>query len=119
MKSKSRGEPHVSGRLRRVVDPVREQTRGRNARRDIQSRRYPRQAGQQEAKRRADGAYDALAGRRLLTPWGWLAAAGLVGAAFGWVATIFGRQLMPRQDILDLPVTDEDFADTRKADTLK
>jgi hypothetical protein len=67
-----------------------------------------------EAGRRANAAYDALAGRRQPTPWGWLAAAGLVGAAFGWVATMFGRQLRARQDILELPVMDEDLADTRQ-----
>jgi hypothetical protein len=66
-----------------------------------------------EARRRANAAYDALAGRRQRTPWGWLAAVGLAGAAIGWVATVFGRQLLPRDQTMDLPLMDEDFADTR------
>ncbi len=51
-----------------------------------------------EARRRANDAYDALAGRRPARPWGWFAMAGLVGAVAGWVATVFGRQLVARGD---------------------
>ena len=36
-------------------------------------------SGTKEARKRANAAFDALAGRRRSTPWGWLAAAGLVG----------------------------------------
>lgn len=54
-------------------------------------------AGTKEARRRANNAYDALAGRTPRTPWGTLAAVALVGAAFGWVATVLQRQLAPRR----------------------
>jgi ElaB/YqjD/DUF883 family membrane-anchored ribosome-binding protein len=60
-------------------------------------------SGAKEARKRANSAFDALAGKRRPTPWGWLAAAALVGAAVGWVATTVGRQFMPHRDPLELP----------------
>jgi ElaB/YqjD/DUF883 family membrane-anchored ribosome-binding protein len=57
-------------------------------------------SGTKEARRRANAAYDALAGRKPRTPWGLLAVVAVVGAAVGWVATVFGRQLTPRQSEL-------------------
>jgi ElaB/YqjD/DUF883 family membrane-anchored ribosome-binding protein len=57
-------------------------------------------SGTKEARRRANAAYDALAGRKPRTPWGLLALVAVVGAAVGWVATVFGRQLTPRQSEL-------------------
>jgi hypothetical protein len=48
--------------------------------------------GTKEARRRANNAFDALAGRKPRTNWGLLAAIGLVGAAFGWLATTVGKQ---------------------------
>ena len=56
-----------------------------------------------EARRRANAAMDALAGRKPRTPWGWLAAATLVGAAFGWMAQRAGRTIVGRPDPLPLP----------------
>jgi ElaB/YqjD/DUF883 family membrane-anchored ribosome-binding protein len=53
--------------------------------------------GTKEARRRASAAYDALAGRRPRTPWALLAIVAVVGAAAGWLANVFGRQLTPRQ----------------------
>ncbi len=61
------------------------------------------ETGAKEARKRANAAFDALAGRRRPTPWGWLAAAALVGAALGWVATSAARQLSPGDDRLELP----------------
>jgi hypothetical protein len=60
-------------------------------------------SGAKEARKRANAAFDALAGRRRPLPWSWLAAAGLVGAAVGWVVTTAGRQFLPRRDSLELP----------------
>jgi hypothetical protein len=60
-------------------------------------------SGTKEARRRANAALDALSGRRQRTPWGWLAAATLVGAAAGWVATTVGRQLLSEPRPLALP----------------
>lgn len=54
-------------------------------------------SGAKEARRRANLAYDALAGRKPRTPWGLLAFVAVIGAALGWVATVFGKQLAPRQ----------------------
>jgi hypothetical protein len=61
-----------------------------------------------EARKRASLAYDALAGRQPARPWGWLAAAALVGAVVGWFGTVFGRQLAARSDVraLEESVTD-------------
>jgi hypothetical protein len=59
--------------------------------------------GATEARRRANAAMDALAGRKPRTRWGWLAAATLVGAAFGWVAQGVGRKIMSRPEPLPLP----------------
>ena len=61
------------------------------------------ETGTTEARRRANAAMDALAGRRPRKPWGWLAAATLVGAAFGWVAQRVGRTIVARPDPLPLP----------------
>jgi hypothetical protein len=62
-------------------------------------------SGASEARRRANAALDALAGRQPRKPWGWLAAAMLVGAAAGWVATNVGKQLVSRPEPLALPET--------------
>ncbi|MDT5027346.1 MAG: hypothetical protein QOE61_3772 [Micromonosporaceae bacterium] len=67
-------------------------------------------SGAKEARKRANAAFDALAGRRRPLPWGWLAAAGLVGAAVGWVVTTAGRQFLPHRDALELP---DSLADDR------
>jgi hypothetical protein len=61
------------------------------------------ESGTAEARRRANAAMDALAGRKPRTPWGWLAAATLVGAAFGWVAQRVGRTIVARPEPLPLP----------------
>jgi hypothetical protein len=58
-----------------------------------------------EARKRAARAYAALAGRRQRTPWQWLAAATLVGAAAGWVATTVTRRAMNGQDDMSLPAS--------------
>jgi ElaB/YqjD/DUF883 family membrane-anchored ribosome-binding protein len=52
-----------------------------------------------EARRRASRAYDALAGHTPPRPWGWLAAAAVVGVVVGWIGTVFGRELAARGDI--------------------
>ncbi|WP_344080062.1 hypothetical protein [Luedemannella helvata] len=49
-------------------------------------------AGSKEAKRRADAAMNALAGRKPKPRWGWLAGAAALGVALGWLATAVGRQ---------------------------
>jgi hypothetical protein len=61
------------------------------------------ESGATEARRRANAALDALAGRKPRTRWGWLAAATLVGAAFGWVAQRVGRTIVGRPEPLPLP----------------
>ncbi|MEE6262276.1 hypothetical protein [Plantactinospora sonchi] len=58
-----------------------------------------------EAMHRASRAYDALAGRRPSLPWGWLAVAGLVGAAVAWAATTTARAALARAEN-ELPATD-------------
>ena len=60
-------------------------------------------SGTAEARRRANAAMDALAGRPPRKPWGWLAAATLVGAAVGWAAQRVGRQIVGRPEPLPLP----------------
>jgi ElaB/YqjD/DUF883 family membrane-anchored ribosome-binding protein len=66
-----------------------------------------------EARRRASMAYDALSGRTPPRPWGWLAAAALIGVAVGWIGTLFGRELAARGDIRALTdsVTEERIRD--------
>ena len=64
-------------------------------------------SGAKEARVRASAAFDALAGRRQPRPWGWLAAATLVGAALGWVATTFGRKAISRSLIWPAVCGDE------------
>jgi hypothetical protein len=59
--------------------------------------------GAAEARRRANAAMDALAGRKPPTRWGWLAAATLAGAAFGWVLQRLGRKIVGRADPMPLP----------------
>ncbi len=61
-----------------------------------------------EARRRANAAMDALAGRRPPTPWVLLAVAAGIGAVTGLVAAAFGRRLTPAtgDDLIEL--TDED-----------
>jgi hypothetical protein len=49
-----------------------------------------------EARRRAVLAYDALAGRRMPTPWVLLIAAAAVGAAIGWAAGSASRAAIAR-----------------------
>src|SRR5262245_21315494 len=49
-------------------------------------------AGSREARRRADAALDALAGKKQGPAWGWIAGAAALGVALGWVATVFGRR---------------------------
>ncbi len=68
-------------------------------------------SGAKEARRRANAAYDALAGRRTSRPWAWVAAAGLVGAAVGWLANAAGKHFMPH-DQLELPdmLADDTYA---------
>lgn len=69
-----------------------------------------------EARQRASLAYDALAGRKPARPWGWLAAAAIVGVVMGWVSTVFGRQLAARSDVraLEESVTDLPTPDRAK-----
>jgi hypothetical protein len=61
------------------------------------------ESGAKEARRRAGAAFDALAGRRSAPPWGWLAAASLIGVALGWVAALLGRRVTPGMDAVTLP----------------
>ncbi len=49
-------------------------------------------AGSKEAKRRADAAMNALAGKKPKPRWGLIAGAAALGVALGWVATAFGRK---------------------------
>ncbi|MDG4827391.1 hypothetical protein O7635_36575 [Asanoa sp. WMMD1127] len=49
-----------------------------------------------EARRRANLAYDALAGRRLPIPWTLVIAAAAVGAAIGWAAGSASRAAIAR-----------------------
>jgi ElaB/YqjD/DUF883 family membrane-anchored ribosome-binding protein len=56
-----------------------------------------------EARRRADSALDALAGRRPPRPWGWLIGAVVAGAAIGWLGTTLGRQARSRNSDLHVP----------------
>jgi ElaB/YqjD/DUF883 family membrane-anchored ribosome-binding protein len=73
------------------------------------------ESGAHEARRRTNAALDALAGRKPRTPWGWLAAATLVGAAFGWVAQRIGRTIVGRPEPLPLPDSLADDATTMGA----
>jgi hypothetical protein len=59
-------------------------------------------SGAKEARKRANDAFDALAGRRRSNKWGWLAAAALVGAAVSWVAAAAARRFMPSREF-ELP----------------
>jgi hypothetical protein len=61
-------------------------------------------SGAKEARRRANNALDALAGKRPATPWGMLAVVAALGIAVGWVARAFGRRLPLTQsdDLADL-----------------
>jgi len=59
--------------------------------------------GTKEARRRAANAYAALAGRRQRTPWEWMAAATLVGAAAGWAATTVTRRAINGHHPHELP----------------
>jgi hypothetical protein len=68
--------------------------------------------GAAEARRRANAAMDALSGRKPRTPWGWLAAATLVGAAFGWVAQRVGRTIVSRPEPLPVP---DSLAETQES----
>jgi ElaB/YqjD/DUF883 family membrane-anchored ribosome-binding protein len=54
-------------------------------------------SGAKEARRRANAAFDALSGKKPRRPWGLIALVAAIGAAFGWVATTFGRQLAPKK----------------------
>jgi hypothetical protein len=49
-------------------------------------------SGAKEARRRADLALDALAGKRPATPWGMLVVVATLGVAAGWVVTTFARR---------------------------
>ena len=73
-------------------------------------------SGAKEARKRANAARDALAGKPRPKPWGWLAAAALVGAAIGWVATNLGRNVLGHEDQLTLPdsLADDTFANTHR-----
>ena len=67
-----------------------------------------------EARRRAAEAYAALSGRRRRTPWEWIAAATVVGAAAGWAATTVTRRAMEGQNPLSLPESlADEFASPR------
>jgi hypothetical protein len=84
----------------------------RSASRELRSRAGGRVgSGAKEARRRANNALDALAGKRPRTPWGALAMVAALGAAVGWVATTFGRGLAPtfNKDLAD--ITDDTPAD--------
>ena len=69
-------------------------------------------SGAKEARRRANNALDALAGKRPPTPWGMVAIVAALGVVAGWVVTTFGRRLSvtPRDDFAD-------FADLADKDT--
>lgn len=85
------------------------ESRAKEARRRAES-------GAKEARRRANAAFDALAGRRQPPQWGWLAAATLVGAALGWVATTLGRQVVSKADAVELPdsLADEHYVGSER-----
>ncbi|HEX6872855.1 MAG TPA: hypothetical protein VF163_17295 [Micromonosporaceae bacterium] len=63
-----------------------------------------------EARRRANLAFDALAGRKPPKPWAALIAATVAGAVIGWFATLFGRRVTapPRLLTLPDPLVDDD-----------
>jgi ElaB/YqjD/DUF883 family membrane-anchored ribosome-binding protein len=52
-----------------------------------------------EARRRANAAFDALAGRRPPKPWGWLLGAAAAGAVLGWLTNMMARQAARRDDL--------------------
>lgn len=66
-------------------------------------------AAADEARRRANAAVDALAGRRQPTPWGWLIGVTVAGAVVGWVGAMAARRLATRED--DTVLTEEDLAE--------
>jgi len=51
-----------------------------------------------EARRRANSAFDALAGRKPPRPWGWLLGAAVAGAVLGWLGNALGRQARSRSE---------------------
>ena len=61
-------------------------------------------SGAKEARRRANLALDALAGKRPATPWGTLAVVATLGVVAGWVITAFGRRrpFTVHDDLADL-----------------
>jgi ElaB/YqjD/DUF883 family membrane-anchored ribosome-binding protein len=69
----------------------------------------------EEARRRANAAIDALAGRKVSrsTPWTLIAVAGLVGAAIGWAAGTASRAAMARftEGADERPVDSIEFVD--------
>lgn len=70
-----------------------------------------------EARQRANLAYDALAGRRPSLPWAWLVGAGLVGAALAWAATTASRAALARAE-RELPASDRmEYVDVDRANS--
>jgi len=70
-----------------------------------------------EARRRASLAYDALAGRRMPTPWVLVIAAAALGAAIGWAAGSASRAAIARMgdDAAGDRVDEIEFVDADRA----
>jgi ElaB/YqjD/DUF883 family membrane-anchored ribosome-binding protein len=68
----------------------------RSARESARSARERAGSGAKEARRRANRAMDALAGREPKRPWGSMAIVAVTGAVVGWLAAAFRRQFLPR-----------------------
>jgi len=92
--------------LSAAVDSARHSTRvaGRRASGLVDDASGRVGSGAKEARRRANLALDALAGRRPSTPWGMLALVATLGAVAGWAATAFGRRrrFTVHDDLTDL-----------------
>jgi hypothetical protein len=92
--------------LTAAVDSARHSTRvaGRRASGLVDGASGRVGSGAKEARRRANLALDALAGRRPARPWGTLALVAALGVVAGWAVTAFGRRrpLTVHDDLADL-----------------
>lgn len=64
------------------------------------------ESGAKEARRRANAAIEALAGRRPARPWGLLAGVAFIGVALGWVSAALGRRVVSRTQTTTGPGTE-------------
>ena len=95
---------HLTGAVNSAGDSVRHAARGTTHSARRTSSHLTDQAGDRvgavtdEARLRANRAYNALAGRSPGLPWGWLVGAGLIGAAIGWAASTAARAAVARAE---------------------